>query len=126
MRLALLICLFLLCNCAHDVKVTYPAAPDAPTGTLVLKLTTSAEVSVAVNGLLVVDSKKTDKVVIENVPIGSNDVVIAANGGDKAMRVFVTSEQWTTIPMGVPEPSSGFLKSIFATLVSIIAYSMLN
>jgi hypothetical protein len=124
MRIVLL-CLFLF-SCTHDVRVTYPAAPDAPTGTLVLRLTTSADVSVAVNGLLVVDGEKTDKVVITNVPIGSNDVVIAANGGDKAMRVFVTSEQWTTVPMGIPEASSGFLKSIFATLVSIVAYSMLN
>lgn len=124
MRFAL--ALVFLVACGHDVRVTYPAAPDAPTGTLVLRLTTGAEVSVAVNGLLVVDGEKTDKVVIENVPIGSNEVVVAANGGDKAMRVFVTSEQWTTVPMGVPEASGGLLKSIFATLVSIIAYSMLN
>jgi len=124
MRFVWLVCL--LVGCAHDVRAHYPAAPDAPTGTLVLRLTTSADVSVAINGILVVDDAKTDKIVIDNVPIGGNDVVIAANGGDKAMRVFVTSEQWTTIPMGVPEPSTGFLKSIFATLVSIVAYSMLN
>jgi hypothetical protein len=120
---------WLLCflvGCTHDVRVEYPAPPDSPTGTLVLRLTTSANVSVAVNGILVVDDEKTDKVVIHKVPIGGNDVVIAANGGDKAFRAFVTSEQWTTVPMGVPEASTGFLKSIFATLVSIVAYTMLN
>ena len=117
--------LFLL-GCAHDVRVDYPAPPDVPTGTLVLRLTQTANVSVAVNGILVVDNEKTEKIRIDHLPIGGNDVVIAANGGDKAFRAFVTSEQWTTVPMGVPEASTGFLKSIFATLVSIFAYSMLN
>jgi hypothetical protein len=115
-----------LLGCAHDVRVDYPAPPDVPTGTLVLRLTQTANVSVAVNGILVVDNEKTDKIRIDHMPIGGNDVVIAANGGDKAFRAFVTSEQWTTVPMGVPEASTGFLKSIFATLVSIFAYSMLN
>ncbi|MBA3500053.1 MAG: hypothetical protein M4D80_01915 [Myxococcota bacterium] len=108
------------------MRVDYPAPPDAPTGTLVLRLTTTANVSVSVNGILVVEDEKTDKIRIDHIPIGGNDVVIAANGGDKAFRAFVTSEQWTTVPMGVPEESTGFLKSIFATLVSIVAYSMLN
>lgn len=125
MRLAWLV-LAVVVGCSHDVRVTYPAQPDAPTGTLVLRLTASADVSVAINGFLVVDDEKTDKIVIERVPVGTNDVVIAANGGDKAVRAWVTSDNWTTIPMGVPEPSTGFLKSLFATLVSIVAYSMLN
>lgn len=125
MRLAWLV-LAVVVGCSHDVRVTYPAPPDAPTGTLVLRLTASADVSVAINGFLVVDDEKTDKIVIERVPVGTNDVVIAANGGDKAVRAWVTSDNWTTIPMGVPEPSTGFLKSLFATLVSIVAYSMLN
>ena len=116
----------LLVGCAHDVRVQYPAPPDAPTGTLVLRLTTAANVSVAVNGQLVVEDEKTDKIIIENLPVGGNDVIIAANGGDKAFRAWVTSDQWTTVPMGVPEASGSVLKSIFATLVSIVAYSLLN
>jgi len=113
-----------LVACAHDVKVQYPAAPDQPTGTLVLRLST--DVSVAVNGILVVDDSKTDKIVIENVPIGTNEITLAASGGDKTVKAFITSDYRTTIPIGIPEPSSGFLKSIFATLVSIVAYSLLN
>jgi hypothetical protein len=124
MRFALL-ALF-VAGCAHDVRASYPAAPDAPTGTLVLRFTQSADVSVAVNGVLVVDDEKTDKIVIERVPVGTNEIVIAANGGDKAIRAWIDSDQWTTIPMGVPEASSGFFKSVFATLVSIVAYSLLN
>lgn len=118
--------LVLVVGCAHDVRVRYPAPPDAPSGTLVLRLTQTADVSVAVNGQLLVDDEKTDKIVIENLPVGSNDVVIAANGGDKAFRAWVTSDHWTTVPMGVPEASTGMLKSIFATLVSIVVYSLLN
>jgi hypothetical protein len=125
MRFAWLLVLLLGCG-GHNVRVDYPAPPDSPTGTLVLRLTTTANVSVAVNGILVVDDEKTDKIRIDHIPVGTNEIVIAANGGDKAMRAFITSDQWTTVPMGVPEASTGFLKSIFATLVSIFAYSMLN
>jgi hypothetical protein len=125
MRFAWLLVFLIACG-GGVVRVHYPASPDAPTGTLVLEFTTTAEVSVAVNGVLVVDGQKTDKVVIHDLPIGGNDVVVAANGGDKTLRAWVSSEQWTTIPIGLPEPSTGFLKSIFATLVSIVAYSMLN
>ena len=126
MRFVWLIVIFVVGCGGHDVRVDYPAAPDAPTGTLVLKLSTTADVSVAVNGILVVDDEKTDKIRIDRIPVGSNEIVIAANGGDKAVKAWVTSDYWTTIPMGVPEPSTGFLKSIFATLISIVAYSMLN
>ncbi len=124
MRLAWL--LVFVIGCAHDVHAHYPASPDAPTGTLVLRLSTSSDVSVAVNGILVVDDEKTDRIVIDHVPIGNNDVVIAASGGDKAVRAWVTSDYRTTIPIGVPEPSAGMLKSIFATVVSIVVYSLIN
>ena len=42
--------------CAHDVNPRYPAAPDEPTGTVVLLLSQAAsDVNVAINGILVVD-----------------------------------------------------------------------
>ena len=126
MRLVSLVVVCLVA-CAHDVKARFPAPPDAPTGTLVLRLSQPASgVSVAINGILVVEDAHTEKVVIENVPTGTNEIVIAANGGDKAIRAWITSDYRTTIPMGVPEPGPGILKSIFATLVSIAAYSLLN
>ncbi|MDQ3368121.1 MAG: hypothetical protein M3680_22070 [Myxococcota bacterium] len=126
MRLMILLVL-LIGGCAHDVRSRYPAAPDAPTGTLVLLLSQSASgVSVAVNGLLVVEDARTEKIVIENIPTGTAEVAIAANGGDKQVRVWITSDHPTTLPMGVPEATSSLLKSIFATLVSITAYSLLN
>jgi hypothetical protein len=38
----------------------------------------------------------------------------------------VDSERPTTVPLGVPEAGSGFLKSLAATLISIAAYSLLR
>ncbi|MEO8706746.1 MAG: hypothetical protein ABI867_42360 [Kofleriaceae bacterium] len=106
----------------------YPAAPGAPTGTLVLLLSQPASgVSVALNGLLVVEDEHTKRVTIDGVPVGTIEVVLAANGSDKAMKVWVDDTNPTTIPLGVPAESSvGMLKSIFATLVSIVAYSLLR
>jgi anti-sigma-K factor RskA len=125
MRFALL-AVFVV-GCAHDVVVAYPAAPDAPTGTLVLKLSTAASgVSVAIGGLLVVEDAHTGKVVIEHVPVGNTEVTMAANGVDKQFKVWVDDRNPTTVPLGVAEPSLGMVKSIFASLVTIIAYSLLH
>jgi len=113
--------------CAHDVRTRFPAPPEAPTGRLVLLLSNAASgVSVSINGVLVVEDARTQKIVIDDVPTGTNEIAIAANGGDKQLRTWITSEHPTTIPMGVPEASSSLWKNIFATLVSITAYSLLN
>jgi hypothetical protein len=116
-----------LIGCAHDVRARYPAAPDAPTGTLVLLLSQPAHgVSVALGGLLVVEDAHTRKVVVENVPTGNVEVTLAANGSDKSFRVWVDDLNPTTVPLGVPGEQVGFLKSIFASLVTIVAYSLLR
>ncbi len=119
--------LVVLAACAHDVHVRYPAPPDTPTGTLVLQLSKPASgVTVAVNGLLVVDDVKTQRVVIANTPAGTQDIVMTANGADKAMRVWVDTDHATTIPLGVPDTSPGFIKSIMGTLITIVVYSLLH
>ena len=113
--------------CARDVHVRFPSAPDDPTGTLVLLLSSPAKgVSVAINGRLVVEDAHTERIVISGAPIGTEEIVMTANGGEKAMRVWVGTEHATTVPLGVPEPGSGFLKSLFGTLVTIVAYSLLR
>ena len=56
----------------------------------------------------------------------ANEIVIAANGSDKAMRAWVSSENPTTIPLGVPESGMAMWKSILGTLISIAAYSLLR
>jgi len=83
-------------------------------------------VSVAINGLLVVDDVKTQHVVIEGVPVGTREVVMAANGSDKAFNVWIDSEHPTTVPLGVPDEGSGFLKSLAGSLISILVYSYLR
>jgi len=128
MRLALvaLACLALVA-CAHDVNVRYPAEPDEPTGTVVLLLSQAAsDVNVAINGTLVVEDAHTSRIVISHAPAGTEEIVLTANGSDKAMHVYVSTEHATTIPLGVPDATSGFLKSLFGTLVTIVAYSLLH
>jgi hypothetical protein len=109
------------------VKARYPSKPDEPTGTLVLAMTKPASgVTVAINGMLVVDDEKTGHVVIEGVPVGTGEVVMAANGSDKAFRVWIESDHPTTVPLGVPEEGYGFLKSVAGSLLSILVYSLLH
>ena len=88
MNRLLLLVLGIVFGCSHDIRTRYPSRPDEPTGTLVLTMATVASgVTVAINGLLVVDDEKTQHVVIEGVPTGFRDVVMAANGSDKAFQV---------------------------------------
>jgi len=128
MRVVLMLAVVLTVGaCARDVHVQYPSAPDDPTGTVVLLLSTPAKgVSVAINGRLVVEDAHTGRIVISGAPVGTEEIVMTANGGEKAMRVWVGTEHPTTVPLGVPEPGSGFLKSLFGTLVTIVAYSLLR
>ena len=114
-------------GCSHDVKARYPSRPDEPTGTLVLTMAKAASgVSVAINGVLVVDDEKTSHIVIEGVPAGTREVVMAANGGDKAFAVWIDSERPTTVPLGVPDQSTGFIASLAGSLLSIVVYSLLH
>ena len=116
-----------IAGCAHDVRARFPAPPDAPTGSLVLLLSQPASgVSVAVNGMLVVEDVRTKRVTIDNVPTGTAEITIAANGGDKQFRLWVSSEHPTTVPLGVPEASAGLWKSILGTLISVTAYALLR
>ncbi len=126
MRLALLA--IVLIGCSHpDIHTRFPAPPESPTGTLVLLLSQPASgVSVAINGLLVVEDAHTKKVVIEHIPTGNSEITIAANGSDKQFRVWIDDTHPTTVPLGVPEQSMGMVKSVFASLISIVAYSLLR
>jgi hypothetical protein len=114
-------------GCAHDVEAHYPSQPTEPTGTLVLQLTKPAsDVTVAINGVLVVDDEHTERVVITGVPTGTREIVMAANGGDKAFNVWIDSTRRTTVPLGVPDEGSGFLKSLFGSVLTIVVYSLLH
>ena len=124
----MLVVLVVLAGCSPpNVHVRYPAQADFPTGTLVLKLTEAAEgVTVAINGVLVVDDAHTKRVQIDGVPVGTREIVIAANGADKAFNVWIDSERPTTVPLGVPAEGSSFLKTLAGSLLTILVYSLLH
>lgn len=123
----MLVLVLLLVGCAHDVAARFPSRPDDLTGTLVLEMNRPASgVTVAINGVLVVEDEHTERVVIDGVPIGTTEVIMAANGGDRAFRVEVASARPTTVPMGIPDESSSFVKSLAGSLLSIIVYSLLH
>jgi len=127
MRNVVVAMLLLFGGCTRDVHATFPSDPGSTTGTIVLLLSNAASgVSVAVEGLLVVEDAHTDRIVITGVPIGTDEIVMSANGADKAMRVWVGVDHATTIPLGVPDATPGFLKSIAGTLISLIVYSLIN
>lgn len=113
--------------CSHDVRARYPSQPTEPTGTLILSMANAADgVSVAVNGELVVEDAHTGHIEVTGVPVGTQEVIMTANGSDKAFRVWVGSERPTTVPLGVPEASSGFLKTLAGSLLTIVVYSLLR
>ena len=119
--------LVLLVACAHDVRAHYPAAPGEPTGSLVLLMSQSAsDVNVAINGVLVVQDAHTDRIVIDGVPVGNDEVIMTANGADKGFKTWIGGDHATTVPLGVADPSFGFVKSLFGTLLTIVVYSLLH
>jgi hypothetical protein len=83
-------------------------------------------VTVAVNGVLVTDDAHTKHVQIDGIPVGTAEVIMAANGSDKAFRVWIGSERPTTVPLGVPDEGSSFLKTLAGSLLSIVVYSLLR
>ncbi len=125
MRLAWL--LVILVACSHDVRVKFPAAPGAPTGTLVLLLGQAAsDVAVSINGQLVCEGEHTERVTIDNIPVGTAEVIFAGNGVDKPFHTWIDSDHPTTVPLGVPDPGAGFVKTLFASVLTIVVYSLLH
>jgi hypothetical protein len=121
--------LILLAACAaHDIHTHYPiATPGQPTGSLVLLMSQPAtDVTVAIDGVLVASEGHTQRMVIDGVPVGTVDVILAANGGDKEFKIWVGSDHATTVPIGIPDASTGFIKTLAGTLITILVYSLLH
>jgi hypothetical protein len=114
-------------GCAHDVRVRYPA-PDATPGSLTFVFTTPAsDVSVAVDGVLLVDDAHTGRITIDQVPSGTQDVVVAIGPEEKAMKLWIEPGKDTTIPLGSPgvAPIDGW-RSAFVSLAGIVLYALLR
>lgn len=125
----MLVVVLLLAGCpAHDVHAQFPIlTPGQPTGTLVLLMSQPADdVTVAIDGVLITTGEHTQRLVIDGVPVGTVDVIIAASGGDKEMKVWVGGDHATTVPVGIPDASMGFVKTLAGTLITILVYSLLH
>jgi hypothetical protein len=123
-----LVVLALAACSAHDVVAHFPmASPGDATGTLVLLLTQPADdVTVAINGVLIAEQQHTRRVVVDRLPVGTADVVVAANGQDKEIHTWIGTDHATTVPLGVPDASMGFIKTLAGTLITILVYSLLH
>ena len=127
MRYFLIVVLAAGCAVA-DVHTHFPvpAAVTDPTGTLVLILGEAADgVTIAINGVLVVEGVHTRRVVVDGVPVGTAEVIMAANGADKQFKVWVGTDHATSVPLGIPDPGIGFLKTLAGTVITVVLYSLL-
>jgi hypothetical protein len=117
-----------LAACAHDVRARFPAPLDAPTGTVELVFSAPAsDVTVAVNGHLVVYDARTEKIRIDDVPTGYADLAIAAGPGEKQVRVWVEYDRVTTIPLGAPgEAPMSAIRALATSLATVALYALLN
>ncbi len=112
--------------CAHDVRTHFPGSLD-DSGTLVIMLTQpGSDVIVTIDGVLVVEEAHTDRIVIDHVPVGFRDLVVAAGGADRTVRVWVASDHATTVPLGLGDGSSSFVKTLFASLLTVVVYALLH
>jgi hypothetical protein len=127
MRIAVSIILAFACvACAHDVRAQFPTEPGEPTGMLVVKLASPAhDVSLAIDGLLVLEDAHTGHVRVDGVPVGTRDIAITLNGVDKQQRVWVGSDHPTTVLVGVPDEEVGFVKTVLGTILTLVMYSLL-
>ena len=67
-----------LAACAHDVTARFPSTPGQATGRVALVFTDVADsVTVAIDGVLVVQGARTEHVVITGVPTGYADLSVA-------------------------------------------------
>ena len=126
MRMMLVLAVLVGCS-APDVHVRFPAPDGAPTGSLVLMMSQAAsDVAVAIEGVLVLDGAHTQRVVIDNVPVGHVGVVMTANGADRQFSVWVGGDHATTVPLGIPDQGVGFLKTLAGSLITIVVYTLLH
>ncbi|MDB4956734.1 MAG: hypothetical protein JWO36_4303 [Myxococcales bacterium] len=102
--------IYLVVGCAHaDVRAHYPSPPGDLSGTLVLQMTQPAsDVSVAINGLLVVDNVHTQRIIVDGVPIGTAEIVMAANGADKEFTSGSAPSMRSRSRSASPIPDPGF------------------
>lgn len=118
--LALLLLPIVVLGCAHDVRVRYPDEDPGDHGILKVMLDDAADVTVAVNGQLLVDGARTKRVEIHNLPTGFVELAVAAGGSAQQTRVWITADHPTALPMGAPAAGAqSIAASLLSTAVSV-------
>ena len=112
--IVLLVIIVVLAGCAKDVRVRYAVVPDE-SGTVVIKLSAPMEkVSVTVDDNMVVEDAHTQRIQVENVPVGKRKIHIIAESGerkeklDKELEVIVKSNETSAVLVEVPPYSIGY------------------
>lgn len=116
-------------GCAHDVHARFPQpTPDEATGTVELVFgAPSPQVSVAVNGVMVVRGARTEHVTITGVPTGYADLAIAAGPGEKQLRVWVEADHTTSVPLPAPgEAPSSAIRNFALSVATVAIYALLR
>lgn len=128
MRTLLVSLLLLVGACAHDVHVRFPAAPGQATGRVTLVFTDVADaVTVAVDGVLVVQDARTARIEIRDVPTGFVDIAVAAGAGERALRVWVVADRDTAVPLGAAgEAPLSAVRGLAISLASVALYALLH
>ena len=121
---ALIACLVIGLGCAHDVRVKMPATDPQVTGALEIVFTRSAhDVTVVIDGQLMVHNEHTQKVRIDGVTAGLVELMVVAGSGqgrvERFQRVEIDVGKTTTIPVAAPERS--FASELPQTIVMIAA-----
>lgn len=102
----------IVAGCARDVAVPYPHATPAAGDVEIVLNAPTRDLSVTVNGALVVDRAHSRRARVTGVPAGLARVAIATGGRCEAGQVVerdveVVPAQVTTIALPAPEPNTG-------------------
>jgi len=110
-------------GCAHDVRAKLPKTDPSLAGRIEIVFTREADdVAVVVDRELVVRGAHTERVIIDDVPAGFVDVMVAAGSGqgrvERIVRVEVDAGETTTIPLAAPDRS--MVSDLPSTLMMLV------
>ncbi len=112
------------CSGGKQVVQRSLSADRASTGSVEIRFTRrAANVSVAVNGSLVVDSVQTERIRIDGIDSGYADLAIAGDGVERQLRVWVDAQRVTAIPVAIdtPRQTNPLLMAALSILALIIS-----
>ncbi len=122
----------LLMGCASDVAARYPSLAGVPAGVLVVEFSYAvSNVSVTVDGELVVHDEYTDEVRVEGVPAGKVHVVVTGGDGfseplEREFDVEIAPGASHTLAVAAPKTTDGAWIYLGAEYIALaIIYSSL-